>query len=317
MDQFAGADALSDVLAHLHIKATVYCRSDLRAPWAFRVDRKDSASFHALTRGRASLEVKGVDGAITLKPGDLVLIPHGNGHVLRHSSKAKPIALDELIAQNPLEDGIRLKMSGRGARTTVLCGSFQFDGSEINPLVASLPPVIHIRGERKRGSLLQMTLRRIDLETQNSMPGARTLIARLSDVLFLQAVRTYFARLSKDGQGEGWIRALKDPQIGRAITLIHRNPESPWSVALLASEVAMSRSSFSARFKSMVGESPLKYVARWRVLKAAWLLQNSNAKLTEVARTVGYNSDIALNKVFKRLLKTAPGAYRRIQTRSK
>jgi AraC-like DNA-binding protein len=306
-------DALNDALRHVQVRGAVYCRSELRAPWAFGVERRPSAGFHAMLEGRGWLEVDGEDGRIELSPGDLVVLPHGHGHVMRDSPGTPPTSLAELIARHPLEDGIRLKMGGgRGAATVVICGGFELEEHGTNPLLANLPDVIHIRGKNGRPvSWLRATLRQIDAETRSGLAGGQTLIARLSDVLFLQAVRACFAEQVQDGRGRGWLRALRDPHIGKAIALIHRRPEADWDVASLAAKVGMSRSSFSARFRALVGEPPLKYVARWRVHEAARLLRTSNAKLTEIAERVGYESDVALSRLFKRLAGIAPGSYRR------
>jgi transcriptional regulator GlxA family with amidase domain len=184
-----------------------------------------------------------------------------------------------------------------------------------NPLLASLPAVIHVRG-KSSGSVpwLQLSLRQLEVETRSSRPGGQALVSRLSDILFIQTVREYFNGLAlRDGKAEAgpWMRALKDPQIGAAIAMLHQRPEKRWRVALLGSQVGMSRSSFSARFHELVGEPPLKYLARWRTLKAAWLLRTSTATLSEIARRVGYESEIALSTAFKRFMGLAPGAYRR------
>jgi AraC family transcriptional regulator, alkane utilization regulator len=260
---------LNDALSHLHVRGAVYCRSELGAPWAFSVNRRSTGAFHAITRGKGWLEVEGEDQTILVSSGDLVVLPHGHSHVMRDSPESPPTPLDEIIAQNPLEDGIRLKMGGRGPSTVLLCGGFQFEGRSTNPLLANLPNMIHISGrERHPVNWLRATLQQIDIETRSSRPGALALIARLSDILFIQAVRAYFSRLVEGKEGyanNGWLRALGDPQIGTAIAFIHQQPEKEWEVASLASKVGMSRSAFSEKFRGLVGLPPLKYVAQWRV----------------------------------------------------
>jgi AraC-like DNA-binding protein len=142
-------------------------------------------------------------------------------------------------------------------------------------------------------------------------PGAQTLVARLSDVLFIQVVREYFNSQGSNGSNNKWVAALKDPQIGMVITNIHRGPENDWTVASLASQAGMSRSAFAATFTELVGEPPLRYVARWRAHKAAWYLRTSDEKLSEIARHVGYESETALSRAFRRIMGTSPGAYRK------
>lgn len=193
LNQFAGQDALNDVLAHLYVRGTVYCRSDLRPPWAFSMDRKTIGGFHAITRGKGWLEVEGEKHKIKVSRGDLIVLPHGHAHSLRNTPATSPTPLEEIIAQNPLEDGIRLRMGNRGPTTVLLCGGFQLEGRSIHPLLANLPNVIHIReSNRSATSWVHATLRHIEMETRVMRPGAQTLIARLSDILFIQVVREYF-----------------------------------------------------------------------------------------------------------------------------
>ena len=315
LTQLAGEDALNDVLRHVYVGGAVYCRLDLRPPWAFSMDRKPIAGFHAITRGRGWLKVEGKGRQFPVSAGDLVVLPRGHAHVMGGSPSTQPTPLDQIVAQNPLEEGIRLKVGDRGPLTVLLCGGFELEGGTINPLLANLPAVILIRGSKGRSvPWLQMTLRQLELETRSLHPGSQTLISRLSDILFIQAVRAYFNGLADgkhDAETGRWIRALKDPQIGLAIALLHRQPDHDWQLASLASKVGMSRSSFSARFNELVGDPPLRYLAKWRALKAAWFLRTSEATLAEIARRVGYESEIALNGAFKRFMGLAPGAYRR------
>lgn len=314
LEQFAGEDALNDVLAHSYVRGAVYCRSDLRPPWAFSMDSKPIAGFHAIARGKGWLEVDGEKQQIEVSSGDLIVLPHGNAHSLRDapSTSTSPTPLEEIIAENPLEDGIRLRIGTRGPTTVLLCGGFELEGGGTHPLVANLPKVIHIqRKPHGRGFWMHSTLRQIEMETRVMRPGAQTLIARLSDVLFIQVVRAYFnSQKAADGD-DRWVRALRDPQIGMAITNIHRRPENAWTVASLASQVGMSRSTFAARFTQLVGEPPLRYVARSRALKATRYLRTSDEKLSEIARRVGYESEIALSRAFRRFMGTSPGAYRK------
>lgn len=220
--------------------------------------------------------------------------------------------LEEMIAQNPLEDGIRLRVGTRGPTTVLLCGGFQLEGRSTHPLVANLPKVIHIH-RKARGAAFWMhsTLQQIEIETRAMRPGAQTLIARLSDVLFIQIIRAYFNSQIAAARNDKWVRALKDRQVGMAITNIHQGPENAWTVASLASQVGMSRSAFAARFTQLIGEPPLRYVARWRALKATWYLRTTDEKLSEIARRVGYESEVALSRAFRRFMGTSPGEYRK------
>jgi AraC-like DNA-binding protein len=314
LDQSTSEDVLNDVLSHLHVRGAVYCRSELRAPWAFSVNRRPTGGFHAITDGKAWLEVEGENRKILVSVGDLVVLPHGHAHIMSDRPESLPTPLDEIIAQNPLEDGIRLKMGGRGPSTVLLCGGFQFEGRSTSPLLRNLPNIIHISGKERRSvNWLRATLRQIDIETKSGQPGAMALIARLSDILFIQAVRAYISSLDgrEGNRNNGWLRALRDPQIGAAISFIHQQPEHEWKVASLSSKVGMSRSAFSDKFRALVGVPPLKYVAQWRVHKAIWLLRTSDAKIADIAGRVGYDSEVSLSRAFKRFNDTSPGSYRR------
>jgi AraC-like DNA-binding protein len=312
LNQFAGQDAFNDVLNHLFVRGALYCRSDLRPPWAFSIDRKPISGFHAITRGKGWLEIEEEKQKIKVSRGDLIVLPHGHAHILRDAPTTSATPLEQIIAQNPLEDGIRLRMGNRGPTTVLLCGGFQLEGRSTHPLLANLPKMIHIRGKNgAAASWVRSTLRQIEIETRVMRPGAQTLIARLSDILFIQAIREYFNSQLQAGGKSGWLGALKDPRIGMAITNIHRRPENAWTVASLASQVGMSRSAFAAKFTDLVGEPPLRYVARWRAHKATWYLRTSDEKLSEIARRVGYESETALSRAFRRFMGASPGAYRK------
>jgi len=203
LTQLPGEDALNDVLRHVYVGGAVYCRSDLRPPWAFSMDRKPIAGFHAITRGRGWLRVQGEHRQIPVIAGDLVLLPRGHAHVMAGSPSTEPTPLDQIVAKNPLEEGIRLKISDRGPLTVLLCGGFELEGGTINPLLANLPAVIHVRGSKGRSvPWLQMTLQQLELETRSLRPGGQTLISRLSDILFIPAPNARDGRASGPNEGK-------------------------------------------------------------------------------------------------------------------
>jgi AraC-like DNA-binding protein len=177
-------------------------------------------------------------------------------------------------------------------------------------LFDSLPPVLHVKGDAGTTvRWLEANLQFVASEMASGEPGFETIVSRLADILVVQAVR---AHLAQSGGGcKGWLRALIDPQIGRALSLIHEKPEDDWTVESLASKVGMSRSAFAARFAQLVEEPPLTYLTRWRMQKASRLLETSQAGVAEVAKRVGYDAEAAFSKAFKRWTGVAPGAYRR------
>lgn len=304
-------DVLTDVLQTVRVSSLCYGRLELGPPWGFAVERSDSASFHVVIRGNCWLEVEGREEPVALSSGDLFALPFGHAHVLRDAADTPVQPLGELMGNCEAELGGTIRV-GRtnGTSSTLVCGTFEFEDRRNNPLLSVLPPLVLIRGEDGRAvQWLEPTLQFMACEAASGRPGARTVISRLADILFIQIVRGYLA--SAPESGRGWLRALSEPQVGAALSLIHQEPQFPWTVAGLASKVGMSRSTFAGRFAELVGEPPLHYVTRWRMQKAAALLREGRATLGDIADRVGYESEAAFSKAFKRWVGTAPGAYRR------
>jgi len=307
-------DVLTDALEAIHLKSMIHGRLELTAPWGFRVDLGHSG-FYVVTRGTCWLEVDGVDEPVQLTSGDFVLLPHRQPHVLRDNHRTKAAPASEVFAKCPKSTqgcqpgGIR-RYGGGGDLTTMVGGCFVFEDGEKNPLVASLPPVVHVKGDGGRAvQWLEASLQFVSSEMASGQPGAETVVGRLADILFVQAVRAHLAQSA--AETGGWLRALVDPQVGGALGLMHEKPEEAWTVEALAARVAMSRSAFAARFAHLVGEPPLTYLTRWRMQKATRLLRSGHASIAEVASRVGYEAEAAFSKAFKRWTGVAPGAYRR------
>ena len=312
-------DVMTDALEAIHLKSVIHGRLELSAPWGFRVDFGHSG-FYVVTRGNCWLEVDGVDEPVQLASGDFVLLPHRQPHVLRDSRRTKAAAASEVFARCPKSTqgcqpgGIR-RYGGGGALTTMVGGCFLFEDGAQNPLVASLPPIVHVKGDGGRAvQWLEASLQFVASEMASGQPGAETVVSRLADILFVQAVRAHLAQSADETTG--WLRALVDTQVGAALGLMHEKPEEPWTVEALASRVAMSRSAFAARFAQLVGEPPLTYLTRWRMQKATRLLRDRHASIGEVASRVGYEAEAAFSKAFKRWTGVAPGAYRRAEAAS-
>jgi AraC-like DNA-binding protein len=302
-------DVLTDVLQTVRVQGACYGRVQAGAPWAVSVKTGAEAKFHVVLSGRCALLVEG-DEPRWLNEGDIVALPHGHAHALHDepSSPARP--LEELMMCRPDRRGLALEVGGAGARTELVSGRIRFESPTHNPLLSVLPKVMVLPGEATRGvQWLEPTLKFIAWEVASGKPGAHTVVSRLADVLFIQIVRGYLAGLPEDASG--WLGALKDQQMGSALSLIHQNPERDWTVLALAEQVGMSRSAFAARFARLVGEPPLHYLTRWRMQKAASLLREGQASLSEIAVQVGYDSEAAFSKAFKRAIGSAPGAYRR------
>jgi AraC-like DNA-binding protein len=308
-------DVLTDVLESIHARVLVLGRFDLTAPWGLEFDdgKKAGLGFLVVTRGTAVLEGNEVS-PVWLSGGDFVLTRRGAWQTLRDrlDSPVTPVkdALKACPKHQDCQPGGVFRFGGGGALTTVIGGRIEIENLAHNPLLRALPPVIHIQsGQGPAGSWLETTLQFVSSEMASGQPGAVTVVSRLVDVLLVHALRTHLATSQKP-RGN-WLRALVDPQIGRALSLIHEHPGAPWTVQSLAERVAMSRSAFSARFSELVEEPPLTYLTRWRMTRAMRMLHASSASLAEVAAEVGYDAEAAFSKAFRRWNGIAPGEYRR------
>lgn len=311
-----GPDVFTDVLSSLRLRGRLFCRTELTGPWALTVPAGDLAHFHVIETGRCQIRFDDEEETLELAAGDLVVLPHGRGYSLADGARVPSIRLTDLLGKD-LPDGSQnsgaaslLRHGGGGPEARMICGAFLFEGSEGHPLLSLLPPVVHVPAEAGRqGGWLEMTLRLLSHEAGHPRPGTETLITRLIDILFVQVVRAWLESLP-EGRG-GWLGALRDRQIGAALGCIHREPQRAWSVASLASAALMSRSAFAARFTALVGEPPLSYLTRWRMHLAADLLRGKGLSLSEVANRIGYESEAAFSRAFKRRLGASPGAFRR------
>jgi AraC-like DNA-binding protein/mannose-6-phosphate isomerase-like protein (cupin superfamily) len=302
-------DVLADLLQSIHMRSTLYCRAKMSAPWGFRVSNREVASFHIVTRGACWLTVEGFNRPVQISEGDLVILPHGHAHTMTDYPTSPVTRLEDLVPKQPVgKDGIFYSV-GQGASTTLVCGGLQLEDHITNPLLSILPACIHIKSQPEQSnSWLPAIVDLVKSEASIHRPAAETVILRLSEILFIQAIRYC---LSADADSDtNWFRALKDPQIGQALVLILRQPGEPWSVESLASHVGLSRSAFSARFRQLVGEPPMQYLTRARLAKAAAALRTGPATLFEIAHSIGYDSEVAFSKAFKRYVGMAPGAYR-------
>ena len=266
-----------------------------------------------ITRGTCWLEVDGV-APLQLDGGDFVLLSQGLPYTLRDQHSTPVTAIAEILCGRPVRQNCQpggvFSFGGGGTLTTLVGGRIFFEDGDKNPLLRSLPPVIHIRGDEGTPMRwLAASLQFIALEMAAGEPGAETIVSRLADILFVQAIRAHIA--NSGAAAKGWLRALSDPHIGHALRLIHERPHDPWTVESLAARVAMSRSAFAARFNELVEEPPLTYVTRWRMQQATRLLRSTSATIGEVAGQVGYDAEAAFSKAFKRWMGAAPGAYRR------
>ncbi len=303
-------DPLGEALHFLHMSGVFYTRSEFTAPWALALPAlPDCLMFHVATSGRCWLEVEGADPHL-LQPGDLALVPHGEGHRLLSDPGVPAAKLFDLPREQISERYEILRYGQGGAATSLICGAVRFDHPAAHQLVRLLPKLICIEAWRSpQMEWIQSTLRLMATEARELRPGGETIITRLADILVIQTIRSWMAE--DPAAQTGWLGALQDKQIGRTILLIQRDPARAWTVASLADEVAMSRSAFAARFKELVGESPMQYVTRWRMNVALTWLKEEDTSLGELANRLGYQSEAAFSRAFKRFSGVSPGAARR------
>lgn len=301
-------DLLSRALQALHPHGAACYRRVFRAPWELR-GADGPAAYYVVLEGRCLLETEESE-PVWLEAGDTAVLPRGAAHTLRDAPETLASPVEVLTAAHAPEAGGVLRVPGAGPQTTLVCGFVAFTDAVTPPLLAALPPLIVVRRAQRAGMpWLEHTLAFLTRESQGDRPGASATMAHLSCVLFVQALRAYLDEAPADARG--WLCALRDAQISRVLMAVHAAPAAPWTVAALAAEAGMSRSAFAVRFRALVGEPPLQYVTRWRMHEAARLLRSEPATLAEIAERVGYASEAAFGRVFKRYLNRAPGRYRR------
>jgi AraC-like DNA-binding protein len=301
---------LGEALHFLRMNSVFYCRAEFTAPWGLALPPMDHCLiFHVVTSGRCWLEDADGDARL-LQAGDFVLVPRGQGHILASESG---VPVDQLfdLPREQVSDRFEILRHGMGgAAVGLVCGAVRFERPAARQLVAILPNTICIdAADVPQMDWMQSTLRFMAAEARELRPGGEAVITRLADILVIQAIRAW---IEKDPAAQtGWLGALQDKQIGRVITLIHRNPARTWTLASLAAEVAMSRSAFAARFTDLVGMPAMYYVARWRMQVALTSLKEQDVGLGELANRLGYQSEAAFSRAFKRFMGVSPGAVRR------
>jgi AraC-like DNA-binding protein/mannose-6-phosphate isomerase-like protein (cupin superfamily) len=302
LSTFAPDDTLSELLRSLRVQSTLFCLAEVGAPWGFAVPQRRVASFHLVLEGEAWLTRDG-DKPLRLGRGDVAIVPRGDPHELR-DAPGSPVSRieDEQESGSSWE----VHFGGDGVRAELMCGGFALD--HVHPLVAALPPVVHVGAvDGRPPEWLAATLALLRGELPACPPGSEAVVTKITDVFLAHAIRAFVVE-----HDAGALAALADPPVSAAVRLIHERPEHPWSVEELARRVALSRSALAARFREIVGEPPMRYVARCRLTRAAELLRETDAPIGAVARACGYGSAVSLSKAFTRWFGVAPGGYRRV-----
>ena len=300
-------DPLDDIFSAMRVRSALYARLEATAPWGVRFAARDWARFGLVVRGSCWLTLEGSDEApIALTAGDCYVVLKGADYRIQDDTGSPTPWCYHTIGDNV---GGVVTIGGGGAAATLIAGWFLFDAVGARPLMELMPPLIHARMDQDRTQILQSTLQLLSMETARPNLGSQVVISRLADILFVQAIRAYAATAETD---VGWLSALSDPKLSPVFHALHARVDHPWTVESLADIAGMSRSAFAARFKARVGEAPLEYLTRWRMFRAGSHLRRGQLSIGEIAARVGYESEPAFAKAFKRVIGVAPGEYRRV-----
>lgn len=307
--RFADGDVANELLRDFRIDSSVLCRSVMAAPWGFGVVERDAGSFHMVLEGQGWLEVEGMAEPVHVRTGDLVVLPTGSAHWVKDSPATTAPSLSSILARHDVVDG-ELRFGGDdGPLTEIVCGVFTLEGARSAPWIERLPPVVLSPAGTGRSDWRGAAAAALREEARRPTRGGAAVVNRLLESLLADALRTELAAIADDAAPHAGLVA--DERIGRVLARLHQRPEEPWTVADLAGVAAMSRSAFSERFRSLVGEAPIRYLSGLRLARAAWLLRSTDTTVAEIARRVGYGSEEALSRAFKARFGGAPSAFRR------
>ena len=318
-------DVLSEVLKIVTLDGAFFYNGEFSAPWAFRSPPSRKLApyfsptgehviiFHLLTEGRGTAMVE--DGErVSLEAGDIVVFPHGDPHILANGSPRKTLD-NEKDLHAILSQGLKLaRMGGGGEMTRFVCGYMACEPRLGQLVLAGLPPIfkINIRDDAS-GRWLEQSIRFSVDEAGVTRPGGEAVLAKLSEALFVETLRRYVAQWPEGRTG--WLAGARDPEVGRALALMHRRPSHPWTLADLAKEAGVSRSVFAERFRHFLDAPPMTYLTTWRLQLGARMIRSTSLSIAQVAAEVGYESEPAFNRAFKRAFGVPPARFR-TQTRS-
>ncbi len=302
-------DPLADPLRLLNLTGVLHCRAELSAPWGLDIPRiANCIAVHVVTRGQCWLDIAGQPSRRVLA-GSLVIVPHGSAHQLRSSPEAKVTALNEIPIRQITDRYEHMQFGGGGSLTTISYCGIRFDPIGADRLLRVLPLVLQVDTDAGEDTWLRDTVRFIAQEADSTRPGSEKIITSLADILLVQGIRAWL----DSSEEQGWLAALRDRYIGQALAEIHRSPGSQWTVESLARQVGLSRSAFSERFTRLVGQTVMQYLTEWRMQVARTRLINTTQPILDIAEALGYQSDAAFSRAFKRVFNMPPGKIRRGQ----
>ena len=315
-------DALSEVLKAQRLTSGIFLEADFTAPWCIDSapgkqelrrmlpGAEHVAIYHLLVEGRCRARLPDGSDTIELNAGDLLMFPQGDGHRMGSDLHLVPVPAGSLVEPSPEGGLAHMNHGGGGARTRFVCGYLACDSRLCRPLLGALPRMLRVPlGDGPAAGWIVNTLQRGTEETRAPRAGADAVLAKLSELLIIEAIRTYIETLP-EGQ-RGWFAGLRDPHVGRALALMHAGPGRAWTVDDLGRDVGLSRSALAERFALLIGEPPMQYLTRWRLALAARALKESRDSVLRIAEQVGYESEAAFNRAFKREFGMPPATWRR------
>jgi AraC-like DNA-binding protein len=298
-------DPLSDVLSLLKPRSYVSGGFDLGGELAIQFPKHQGIKCYAMFSGQCWLSVEGVSDPVLITAGDCFLLPRGLPFSLATDLSLTPVDFNTLLAARKPGDAVS---NHEGGGRYIAGGHFLLPGGHAEMLLGSLPPIVHIRKESDKAAM-RWSLERMREELRDPQPGGALIAQQLAYMMLIQALRLHLADGTR--RGVGWLFALADKQMRAAIACMHDNPEHRWTLQELAERVGMSRSIFALKFKETVGETPMEYLTRWRMLLAGDRLKNSDDSISEIALSLGYESESAFGKAFKREMGCSPKQFSR------
>lgn len=314
-------DALSDALRVLRLHGAIFLDAEFSAPWCVLSEgrrpvteplppRGNVIFFHLLTNGNCKARLESGGETVTLETGDIVMMSRDDNHLMGSDLALPAIPAAELVQPAAANGLMRVDYGGGGEKTRFGCGFLICDERLSGPLLDSLPRILRIPlGEGPEVGWMRNLMQAGNLETAAQRPGSATVLTKLSELLFVEGLRRYVQSLP-DG-AKGWLAGLRDRFVGRALALMHERPGHEWTVDELAEKVGLSRSALSQRFTELLGQPPMQYLTRWRLTIAAQRLREETTSIARVAADIGYDSEAAFNRAFKRALGETPAAWRK------
>lgn len=314
-------EVLSEVLKAVKLDGALFYNAEFSAPWcAHSIDARTVTSYlspnsehvimyHLLTEGRGYAHVEGDDRPIPLNAGDILIVPHGDPHILGNGRSVMAVDRSQVLEQ-VLSQGLKVsRMGGGGELTKFVCGYLSCDPELSRVFLGGLPPMLKISiRDDMSGQWLVNSIRYSVDNADASRPGGEVVLAKLSEVLFVETLRRYIAQLPQNQTG--WLAGVRDPEVGKALALLHRKPADPWTIASLANEVGISRSVLAERFRRYLSETPMAYLTGWRLQLGSQMLKSTNSSVAQIAAQVGYESEASFNRAFKRELGLPPARFR-------